>query len=240
VTLGLIAGTDCLLYFLPASFRFWQERWAILGHSDPSMEDKSQAAGWKVPDREFRAALDLGATSFLPDLRETGFGSWPVAASFGFLGLVQVVLLVILLPRQTAGDLRFANPWSGSMNASRLQALKIGDLPAHSGAFRREAFMLETRSTGSSVGEISRFWRYKFRNTSAIVSVDFPFKPEFQTSFQPNSFPVKGFTRKQAAFCSQNLSRATLTTPSAARILPVWYVNPEPFTLLKSPTPSRG
>jgi len=165
-TLGLIASTDCLLYFLPASVRFWRARWADWG---------DRTATWMVPDPDPRSALDLGAPTRLPGLRETWLGSWTVAVSFGFVGLVQVVGWMVVPPRQNGTDARFANPWSGSVNASSLQALKPDALPARSGNFRREDFKTETRWAGSSLGEMSRYWRYQFRDSSAIVSVDFPF-----------------------------------------------------------------
>jgi len=165
-TLGLVASTDCLLYFLPASVRFWRACWADWG---------GRTATWMVPDPDPRSALDLGAPTRLPGLRETWLGSWTVAVSFGFVGLVQVVGWMVVPPRQNGTDARFANPWSGSVNASSLQALKPDALPARSGNFRREDFKTETRWAGSSLGEMSRYWRYQFRDSSAIVSVDFPF-----------------------------------------------------------------
>jgi hypothetical protein len=55
-------------------------------------------------------------------------------------------------------------------------------------------------------------------------------RPEFQTTFYFNSFPVKEFLRFRVAFCSQNLLGIPLTMPSRARILRVWRANLEPFT----------
>jgi exosortase len=174
-TLGIIASTDCLLYFMPASVRFWRARRAKRRELPWEERDKRRTATWMVPAPDHRSALDRGAPTRLPGLRETWLASWTVALSFGFVGLVQVVGLMVMLPRQNGTDGRFADPWSGSMNASSLQALKPDVLPARSGNFRREDFKTQTRWAGSSLGEMSRYWHYQFRDSSAIVSVDFPF-----------------------------------------------------------------
>ena len=62
------------------------------------------------------------------------------------------------------------------MNTIALQSLQADSLPTCSANFRREDFKVESRVVGSSLGEMSRQWRYQFGDGAATVSVDFPFQ----------------------------------------------------------------
>jgi exosortase len=174
-TLLLIASTDCLLDIRPPSFRFWPARGDDFWGETEQL-DQGPPAELLGPSRDPRLALDFGAPTRLPGLRRTWLGSWIVAVSFAFLGLVQMAGLLVVLPWQKGGDGRFTNPWAGSMDVSSLRTLEADALPAVLDSFRRKDFTTETRGAGSSLGEMSRYWRYQFRDSSAIVSVDFPFQ----------------------------------------------------------------
>ena len=133
-TLGLIASTDGLLSFGPASIGCWRALWADWW--DPlklKKKVKIRPETWKVAEPNPRSALDRGAPTRLPGLRQTWLGSWTVAVGFGLLGLVQLAGLLVVLTRSNGIDVRFANPWSGSSNASSLQSLTTDALPSPCG-----------------------------------------------------------------------------------------------------------
>ena len=137
------------------------------------MTNQNEAAMSMAPASEPQSAQEHGAPMRPPSLDGTWLCSWTTAVSFACVGLVQVVALLGVPSWQWGAGGRFG---SVSLNSVALQSLQADSLPASSAGFRREDFKVERRAAGSSLGEMSRRWRYQFRDGAATVSVDFPFQ----------------------------------------------------------------
>jgi exosortase len=154
LALGLTASTESLVSLLAVvrGLRRVRERELMMG--------TLAAPPAPGPDRP------PPSPTLLPDLRRTRLASWPVLAAYGSLLLAQPVLL---------GDLLQDYFVPGSVLASRLMAVRAGDLPGSWGDFRQQGLQTVRRDFSHASGRFSQVWTYRWGGRTVTVSLDGPF-----------------------------------------------------------------
>jgi exosortase len=155
LALGLTASTDSLYSAASSLLTLWREwsRELLMG-------------GQRGPAAASAPANGAGPTR-LPALRSTRLASWPLAAAYGFLLVAQPVLV---------GNQLEDGFLPASVGASRLLAVRAGDLPAAWGPFRQQGFQTVANPPGHGEGLFFQRWSYRWGQRTVVVSLDGPFQ----------------------------------------------------------------
>ena len=157
LSLGLTASSDRLFSLVPCVLslrRAWVEQ-TLMGWASVATAPRPAPAEQPV------------APTQLPDLRRTRLASWPLAAAYGALILVQPLLIRSLLEDYFL---------PGQVVSSRLLTLRAGDLPASWGSLSQQGFRTIERDRGSDDGRFSQRWSYRWGARTVDVSLDGPFQ----------------------------------------------------------------
>ncbi len=162
VALGLTVSTDNLVSLFADLRTLPQEGW----QQGLIEEPRARMAAPAPPAPTHNDPMSTATR--LPDLRRTALAAWPLAAAFGVLLLAQPILIGKLMQDYFV---------PGSVLASRLLALRAGDLPASwEGDFQQQGLQTVERELVHGSGRYSQVWTYGWGRRSVTVSVDGPFQ----------------------------------------------------------------